>query len=316
MNILKIFDTVKQKNIIVDYSFYDKSKNISYPSIIYFNGYSKEYGEGTVILFDFDRVLEIWSSEEIQTGEFVNLKDELYKETGLNYIVEKLDISTCWEDFNEYATFFIESGEVDIVAMNFEKKKFINEDYLNLFERSISNLSLISKKATNLIPPSKSILKLDIISSGKMLIFNIDTQEYVKLANKLNTEMEKKLLWLIINVLLKRSIMMYGKNLNPSPINRGMIGIFIEKVDSVELEKSLEIINEKLFITNEQIFELYQKYSKYVENLENIYKINQSLSNEKISTVIEVIENLLVDHILNEENSLVKSLYEIGNSLR
>jgi hypothetical protein len=95
-----------------------------------------------------------------------------------------------------------------------------------------------------------------------------------------------------------------------------MIGIFIEKVDSVELEKSLEIINEKLFITNEQIFELYQKYSKYVENLENIYKINQSLSNEKISTVIEVIENLLVDHILNEENSLVKSLYEIGNSLR
>lgn len=317
MALLEYFRKLNTENKIAYFYYYDQENRLSFPAIVYFKGESSEKGKGYSVMFDFDRVLEIWANEEIEpTEELLEVKEKLSKEFGLEYRVEILDLPTDWESFNEYIYFFVESGELDIVEVNFENEKAFNEDYLEIFYNSIEHLKIIGEKAYNIINKQNNIINLEVVSSGKMILFSIDTQHYIKISKKLETDIEKKFLWLILNVILKINLLKYGEKLNPSPVNRGILGIFVDKINASDLRKSLEILNTRLHVTEEQVVQFYNENKHYIENLQNVIDINQKISNENKNTVIEIIENLLIQHIISKEKSLAQSILDIGEDLK
>jgi hypothetical protein len=258
---------------VYDFIVEEEVKEITFPSIILFKGESKEFGKGEVILADYDRALEIWASEVLEKDISLNLE-----QNDLSYNLEKLDLPITWEDFMDYAHFFMESGELDILSYNFENKKEENVVNVKKYEEAINNMSLIKSEIPDLLTSRENMFTVSVLNSGKMLIFGIDTNEYVKMANKLDNSFEKKYLWLILKVVLKEKLLNHFKSYNPALVSQGLMGVFIDSLGEADFKRLLKMIKLKLYIKEEKIWDLYEKNQfliKYVTGLiETSKKIN------------------------------------------
>lgn len=293
-------------NFIVE----EKVKEITFPSLILFKGESKEFGKGEVILADYDRALEIWASEVMEKD--ISLK---FEENDLSYNLEKLDLPTTWEDFMDYAHFFMESGELDILSLNFEDRKEENDVNIQKYNEAIKNMSLIKSEIPDLLTSRENMFSVSVLNSGKMLIFGIDTNEYVKMANKLDNSYEKKYLWLILKVILKEKLLNHFKSYNPALVSQGLMGVFIDSLGEADFKRLLKMIKLKLYIKEEQVWDLYQKNQfliKYVAGLiETGKKINADGEEKNLWSALE---DILLDIIVNGDNQ-IEELKKVARDL-
>ena len=295
---------------VYDFIVEEKVKEITFPSIILFKGESKEFGKGEVILADYDRALEIWASEVMEKD--ISLKIE---ENDLSYNLEKLDLPTTWEDFMDYAHFFMESGELDILSFNFEDRKEENAVNIQKYQEAINNMSLIKSEIPDLLTSRENMFSVSVLNSGKMLIFGIDTNEYVKMANKLDNSYEKKYLWLILKVILKEKLLNHFKSYNPALVSQGLMGVFIDSLGEADFKRLLKMIKIKLYIKEEQVWDLYQKNQfliKYVTGLiETSKKINADGEEKNLWNALE---DILLDIIVNGDNQ-IEELKKVARDL-
>jgi hypothetical protein len=279
---------------VYDFIVEEKVKEITFPSIILFKGESREFGKGEVVLADYDRALEIWASEVMKKD--ITLK---FEDNKLSYNLEKLELPTIWEDFMDYAHFFMESGELDILLYNFENRNEKNSINLQKYEEAIKNMSLIKSEIPDLLTSKENIFTVSVLNSGKMLIFGIDTNEYVKMANKLDNSYEKKYLWLILKVILKEKLLNHFKSYNPALVSQGLMGVFIDSLGEADFKRLLNMIKLKLYITEEKVWELYKKNQfliKYVKGLVETGKKINADGEEK--NIWNALEDILLDIIV------------------
>ncbi|MDK2946491.1 hypothetical protein [Geotoga petraea] len=311
---------MKLENIINDYDNLDSGvydfiveedlKEITFPSIILLKGESKEFGKGEVVLADYDRALEIWASEVMEKDITLEFEDNK-----LSYNIEKLDLPTNWEDFMDYAHFFMESGELDILSYNFENRKEVHSINIQKYEEAIKNMSLIKSEIPDLLTSKENIFTVSVLNSGKMLIFGIDTNEYVKMANKLNNSYEKKYLWLILKIILKEKLLNHFKTYNPALVSQGLMGVFIESLGESDFKRLLKTIKLKLYIKEEQVWELYEKNRfliKYITGLKETGKKINADGEEK--NLWNALEDILLDIIVNGDNQ-IEELKKVARNL-
>ena len=296
---------------VYDFIVKENLREIAFPSIILFKGESKEFGQGEVILADYDRALEIWAAEIKEKDITIS-----FGENKMPYDIERLDLPTNWEDFMEYAHFFMESGELDILTYNFDNKKEESKSKVQKYEEAIKNMSLIKSEIPDLLTSRDNIFTVSVLNSGKMLIFGIDTNEYVKMANKLKTSYEKKYLWLILKIILKEKLLKHFKTYNPALVSQGLMGVFIESLNEADFKRLLKIIKLKLYITEDKVWDLYEKNQyliKYVAGLiETSKKINAD-GEEK--NLWKALEDILLDVIINGD-SQIEQLKKVARDLQ
>ena len=305
MDFLKKLKEV-EKSVV--FSSIEEIKGLSYPSIIVFKGSSSEYGNGMAVLIDFDRVLEAWAGEKVNDDKTLKINEEISEYLGVKYVAEYLDLPDNWEGFNGYTEFFLESGEVDVVSMDFEKIKTLREDYIESFKKVINNVKTIKEDVKSISNNKSSIFKVTFVSAGKMIMFSIDLSSYIRISNKLNTENEKKFLWLLLNVIMKKNLLSNDKNLSFSQVSKGMMGLFIEEVEEKKLKKIFRNFETIVNLTEEEILSKFDECQGCIEYIDNLTLLNKNVSNENTNVVWDMLELSLLDYLINKENSSISTI--------
>lgn len=287
---------------VYDFIVSEEIKEITFPSIILFKGESKEFGKGEVLLADYDRALEIWSSKTVKESVSMKIEDK-----EMIYDIEELDLPNNWEEFMDYAHFFMESGELDILAYNFENKKEENTINIEKYEEAIKNMSLIKAEIPDLLTSRDNIFTVSVLNSGKMLIFGIDTNEYVKLANKLDTSYEKKYLWLILKVILKEKLLKHFRSYNPALVSQGLMGVFIDSLGEADFKRLLKMIKLKLYITEEKVMDLYEKNKGLIQYVSDLIETGKKINADgEEKNLWNTLEDILLDIIINGDSQIDK----------
>ncbi|BBE30390.1 hypothetical protein OSSY52_05310 [Tepiditoga spiralis] len=305
---MEFLKKLKEVDKSVVFSSVEEIKGLSYPSIIVFKGSSSEYGKGMAILIDFDRVLEAWAGEKVDNDKTLKINEEISEYLGVKYEAEYLDLPDNWEGFNGYTEFFLESGEVDVISMEFEKIKTLREDYIESFKKIIKNVKTI-KEDVKLISNNKdSIFKVHFVSAGKMIMFSIDLSSYIKLSNKLKTENEKKFLWLILNLLMKKNLLSNGKQLSFSQVSKGMMGLFIEEVEDKKLKEIFKNFKTIIDMKEEEILSKFNECQECIKYIDKLTLLNKNVSNENTNTVWDMLELALLDYLINKKDSSISTI--------
>lgn len=294
----------------------NKNKSITFPSLIYFKGYSSEYGKGSAVLADFDRVIEIWSDEKKPDKNMDYKKNQIKDFTGVEFSPEVLLLPNNWEDFMEYVYYFIESGELDIISMNFENKKEVRDDYIENFITILQNTKIINDSLEDIMGKENNLINVSLINSGKMLVFSVNLSKYIEMANMFQNENEKKFLWLIIDSALKVKLMKYFGNYNISPVSKGITGIFVDEFDSKELSKILLELKEEIKFKSEDITEKVKNNLNLLKYIDILTETEKKTSNEGSSSMWNLLETIVIDYMINSEKSFSSNIEKIGDLIK
>lgn len=315
---MKFFEKLKDldlKNRITGFISDEDITELSFPSVVYFNGKDIDNQDVKVIMVDYDRVLEIWAGNKNTDKEFQEVNNLLRSETMCNYRIENYNLPLLWEDFREYVKFFLESGELEILCFNYIDERKSHEEVMFGFERSIKLLNLIREYSIDLLTNKKNIFQMDVVNSGKMIVFSIETNRYINLANKFETESEKKFLWFILNLIMKKKILKRFFNYKPAKVSKGMMGFSVLETDSEELKKSLYGLNEDLIYDEENVINLVKNNEYFMDKFSQ-YSEFVGMIKKETRMNYENVENMFLDYFVKQGDSFIENSIVLAEKLK
>ncbi|BBE30379.1 hypothetical protein OSSY52_05200 [Tepiditoga spiralis] len=313
MSFIHVFkDIDKIKNSVISFTTSENMTEFPYPSIILFKGTSIKNGDGYAILVDYENVLSFWADEWINNEEVIDLSWDIMEITKVYYRPKKISIPSIWEEFYNFLELFIKNKEIIILKENFKKNKFQDLETIKELDYSMQIMDSIRDTLFDFFISNELLYKIEIKSSGKVLIFGIDLQKYINIANMLDDEIEKKLLWLILRITLERSILKNFKPQNTKIISNGIVKVTLENISIEEIRNSFNQIKKDLYLNSEDIYNIFYDLKENTNIINELFELKDIIEKETDKEFIEILDMLVVDSITKNEKSIIERIKKIG----
>ena len=313
MPLADIFENINIPDSIVSFVYGEDTKLFSYPSIVFFKGLSRENGKGYAILIDFNDVMRIWESDnESSNDERVDaLKKSVCSFTGFEYTPKKIDLEMEWEDFCNHIDFFLQGQEIKILFEKFERSIRINEKELFSFNDSLENIKIISESLVDYMIRKDNLFRIDIMNSAKTLLISADLSIYADKVKNFETEFEKKVMWLAIDCLLKKNVLVIFDYLNPKLVSKGVMAISIENVDPERFRNSITRIKESLILADMNIDRVYNGLKEFMPYFNQMFELQKTVFNDKNYNLMDFAETVIIYYLFNNSNAICANVAQV-----
>lgn len=299
---------------IISFNTSKSQSNFPYPSIIFFKGNSVNNGCGVSVIVDFERIFDLWTEECDENNMFENISWDIMEITKVYYKPSKIVLPLIYEDLTDFIELFIKNGSVKILYEDFETKKFEDKTETKKLEMLIKKMDSVRDTFNDFFINSDKLYKVEIISSGRMLLFSVNLDIYISMCKSLYTEEQKKLLWYVIKVYLEVNLLKeFGKSNFRS--SKGLIRVNIDNIDFDRLKNILTSLGKILNPDRSYIFDIYKKIMKNSLLFQKIENIQNCFDFENKNALMDFINIVIVDHIVNDKNSITNEIIQIKNNL-
>lgn len=314
MSFINVLNNINDiEDAVVSFTTADNMTEFPYPSIILFKGRSEQYGKGYAILVDYENVLEFWGEDWIEDEKTMDLAWEIMEITKVYYRPKSIEVPVVWEEFQNFMELFIQNNEIEILREEFENSQTQNIKTINSLDNSMKIMDIIRDTLADFFISDEILYNLEIKGSGKLLIFSIDVNKYINMANMLNSEMEKKLLWIIIRVILEKSVLKEMKKFNPRVVSNGIIKVPLTEENMEYMHDSFLKLKKDLSIDPDIIYELYNNLINKTNVIGEIEELSKLIEKESDIKFLEIFDLLVVNYINNGDESILEKLKNISN---
>ncbi len=309
---INLFENFQEENVILDFTSLQNQKAYSYPSLLFYKGKDFDGNFQIYIFAYFDRILETYEKIPYINENTKKITEYFDKKYSLEYVCQKYN-NIEFKELQDFLEFFMATGQTGLIYKKTAEDSSFDKQMLQRFSKSINYINAF-KKCFSSYEDKINFFNISICLSEKILIVSLNTNKYIDSIKNFDTEKEKKFLWLILNSIVKTAVLNDLYELAPFHINKSVIGLKYEKVTFAQFNKLICIFFKNIFTMEKNTYEIFQKYFKYLKYFNERKEIPSPLTKDD-KKIWDLIEYMIVDRLVNKENSLVLKIEEISKNI-